>query len=237
MATEVDRKDTVFPHSIAGAPGTAAFYDDFRRTPFADELTLEVALAAMNAHGLATDETPDVLAVELLRHRRDRALLRPGLSGDHGPDAAPRPDAAAAVRRGECEGRGLPGRSFVLTADHSVMPLVESLQKQGLAARRVTPATLQAAGMSALEKRFPGARDLVASYLAPDFYLNLDSIARQGLRRRDVEQTLGDALMATGDVAKIYTASSFRGRGAFRSPRIPISTRSGAPTSRPAART
>jgi hypothetical protein len=75
----------------------------------------------------------------------------------------------------------------------------------------VSPAALQAAGMTALEKRFPGARDLVASYLAPDFYLNLDSIASQGLRRKDVEQTLGDALMATGDVAKIYTASSFAG--------------------------
>lgn len=62
-----------------------------------------------------------------------------------------------------------------------------------------------------LEKRFPGAKDLVASYLAPDFYLNLDSIARQGLLRKDVEQTIGDALMATGDVAKIYTASSFAG--------------------------
>jgi arylsulfatase A-like enzyme len=99
----------------------------------------------------------------------------------------------------------------LLTADHSVMPLVESLQKQGFAARRVSPAALQFAGMSALEKRFPGAKDLVASYLAPDFYLNLDSIARQGLHRKDVEQTLADALLATGDVAKVYTASSFAG--------------------------
>ena len=75
----------------------------------------------------------------------------------------------------------------------------------------MSPQALQAAGMKALEKRFPGAKDLVAAYLAPDFYLNLDSIARQGLLRKDVEQTIGDALMATGDVAKIYTASSFTG--------------------------
>jgi hypothetical protein len=45
--------------------------------------------------------------------------------------------------------------------------------------------------------------------LPPDFYLNLDSIARQGLRRPDVEATLSEALMSTGAVAKTYTASDF----------------------------
>ena len=74
---------------------------------------------------------------------------------------------------------------------------------------RVIPEDIQRAGMAALEKRFPEARDLVSSYLAPDFYLNLPSIQRQGLRRRDVEQTLSDALIATGVVARVYTEASF----------------------------
>lgn len=210
VPTEADTKDTTFPHVLSAAPGTPAFYDSFRRTPFADELTLEVALGALNAHGLGEDDTPDVLAVGF--------SANDVIGHAFGPDSQEIMDQLLRLDRTlkrlfeAAEAKAGAGRVLViLTADHSVMPLVESLQKQGLQARRVSPAALQAAGMKALEKRFPGAKDLVAAYLAPDFYLNLDSIARQGLLRRDVEQTIGDALLATGDVAKIYTASSFAG--------------------------
>jgi len=210
VPTEADTKDTTFPHVITAAPGSAALYDAFRRTPFADELTLEVALAAMKAHGLGEDDVTDVLAVgfsatDVIGHA-------------FGPDSQEMMDQLLRLDQtlkrliDAAETKAGAGRVLVvLTADHSVMPLVESLQKQGLVSRRVSPASLQFAGMSALEKRFPAAKDLVASYLTPDFYLNLDSIARQGLHRQDIEQTLAAALLATGDVAKVYTASSFAG--------------------------
>lgn len=210
VPTEADTKDTTFPHLLSAAPGTPALYDSFRRTPFMDELTLEVALGALNAHGLGEDAVPDVLAVgfsasDVIGHAF-------GPDSQEIMDQMLRLDQVVKRLLDAAEAKAGAGRVLVvLAADHSVMPLVESLQKQGFASRRVSPAALQAAGMMALEKRFPGAKDLVASYLAPDFYLDLDSIARQGLRRQDVEQTIGDALLATGDVAKIYTAASFAG--------------------------
>jgi hypothetical protein len=210
VANEADTKDTTFPHRIAGAPGSAAYYDSFRRTPFADELTLEVALAAMNAHGLGADDVTDVLAIGF--------SATDAIGHAFGPDSHEILDQMLHLDRtlGKLmdavqQRVGATGALYVLSADHSVMPLVESLQKQGIAAKRVAPNDLQTVGKLALEKRFPGAKNLVASYMAPDFYLDLDSIARQGLRRQDVEKTIGDALMATGLVAKIYTASSFSG--------------------------
>ena len=164
----------------------------------------------MSAHDLGADDTTDILAVgfsasDYIGHafgpesheyldqllRLDRTLQRL--------------IAAAQARAGA--DRAL----FVLTSDHGVMPLVESLERKGVRSRRVSPADLQKAAQTALERQFPGARDLVAAYVAPDFYLNLASIAQQGLRRHEVEKTLGDALLATGVVAKIYTASSFGG--------------------------
>lgn len=210
VATEADLKDIVFPHAVAGTPGSPAFYDNFRRTPWADELTLDVALAAMEAHGLGDDAVTDILAIgfsatDVIGHA-------------YGPDSHEMMDQMLRLDRtlqrlmDAVKAKVGPGGAlFVLTADHSVMPLVETLQAQGIAAKRVAPADLQAAGMAALAKRFPAAKDLVSAYLAPDFYLNLSSIARQGLHRVDVEKTLADALMATGVVAKVYTASSFAG--------------------------
>ena len=210
VANEGDMKDVVFPHAIQGVAGSPEYFDNFRRTPYADELTLDVALAAMAAHGLGADDTPDVLAIgfsatDVIGHA-------------FGPDSNEMMDQMLSLDKtlgrlfDAVQGRvGLDRTIVVLSSDHSVMPLVESLQKQGIAAKRVSPASLQAAGVSALEKRFPGAKDLVSAYLAPDFYLNLGSIARQGIKRRDVEQALSDALIATGDVARVYTADSFAG--------------------------
>lgn len=208
VATEADLKDTTFPHPIAGDPGSPVFYENFRRTPFADELTLEVALEAMKAHDLGTDEATDILAVgfsatDIIGHA-------------FGPDSQEMMDQILRLDRllgrlfDEIERRvGLGRTVVVLSADHSVMPLVEELQRKGMPAKRVSPEDLHQAGMAALERRFPGKKDLVAAYLAPDFYLNLDSIARQGLHRQEVEQAIGEGLLATGEVAKIYTATSF----------------------------
>ena len=39
------------------------YYDDFRRTPFADEVTLSAALEAMKAHQLGQDDHTDIFAV------------------------------------------------------------------------------------------------------------------------------------------------------------------------------
>lgn len=210
VLTEFDAKEVSFPHPIGGAPGSPAYYENFRRTPYADELTLDVALGAMNAHGLGADAVTDILAIgfsatDVIGHA-------------FGPDSNEMMDQM--LRLDKTIGRlfeavqarvGLANTIFVFTGDHSVMPLVETLQRQGVAAKRVSPADLQTVGMDALTKQFPRAKDLVSSYLAPDFYLNLGSIARQGIRRQDVEQTLSDALIATGVVAKVYTASSFTG--------------------------
>src|SRR5260370_21359050 len=48
---------------MRGMPPAREFYEDFRRTPFADEVTLELSLAAMAGHELGVREATDVLAI------------------------------------------------------------------------------------------------------------------------------------------------------------------------------
>lgn len=210
VATEGDLQNISFPHHLSAAPGSPAFHDQFRYTPFADLLTLDVALSAMTEHDLGADETPDVLAVGF--SAADYIGHTFGPESHEIMDQILRLDRVLTRLIDTVETRvGRDRALFVLTADHGVMPLVESLQKRGIAAKRVKPAELRAVVTTALERRFPGKGDLVANYSPPDFYLSLEAIARYGLRRADVEKTIGDALMATGVVARIYTASSFAG--------------------------
>jgi hypothetical protein len=203
---EFDRKDTVFPHQIRGAAGTAELYENVRRTPYADELTLEVALQALDAYELGRDDATDLLAV--------------GFSGTdsightYGPDSQEQMDQMLRLDRtlgrlfDEVEKRVGQG-NFVLGlgADHGAMPLVEVLQKRGLPAQRLRHVDVDTPVRDALAAAFPGKTGLVAAFYEPHFYLDLEAIARQGLKRADVERVIEKALLGTGYVARVYTAA------------------------------
>jgi predicted AlkP superfamily pyrophosphatase or phosphodiesterase len=229
---EWDGKDTVFPHAVRGTPPEPLYYDDLRRTPYADEMTLDVALRALAAHELGTRGATDLLAVGF--------SATDVIGHTYGPDSQELMDQLLRLD-------GVLGRFFgaldervgaghwvlALSADHGVMPLVEVARRQGKDARRVSPQVFHEAVRAALAKRHPGKEGLVAAFDGPNVYLDLDAVARQGLRREDVEDLLGKALLATGLLDGVYTHASFarepqRGdeawtlyRAAFYAPRSP----------------
>ena len=108
------------------------------------------------------------------------------------------------------QGVGLANTLIVLSADHGAMPLVENLQRQGIAARRASPKLLEDAVVKAFERHFPGVEGLIA-YFATDIYLDEAVMRLNHLDRRTVEKTAIDALMSTGLVEKIYTHSDLSG--------------------------
>jgi predicted AlkP superfamily pyrophosphatase or phosphodiesterase len=201
---EWDNVDTVFPHKVRGGPASPEFYDDLRRTPFADELVLEVALLAMQAHDLGSDEATDLLAVgfsatDLVGHTY-------GSDSQELMDQILRLDRTLGALIDAVEKRtGPDGLLLGLSADHGALPLVELLQQRGVPARRAEPRELEEPVRQALAVRFPGANDLIASFAHPNFYLDLEALARRGLKRADVERTIEEALRATGLVERVYT--------------------------------
>jgi len=207
---EWDNKDTVFPHSIRGALRSADFYDDVRRTPFADELTLDVALKALEAHDLGADASTDILAVGF--------SATDFIGHTYGPDSQELMDQMLRLDRvlgrllAAAEARaGRDGVLAGLSADHGAMPLVEVLRARGVDARRAHPDVLATAVQKALEASLPGAKGLIADYDWPHFYLDLEAIRAQGLRRAVVEGVVEQALLATGLVERVYTHARLLG--------------------------
>jgi hypothetical protein len=218
---EWDRKDIVFPHVLRGRPGQVLYYDDVRRTPFADELTLEVALEAMAAHELGRDEATDLFAVGF--------SATDVIGHTYGPDSQEimdqllRLDGVLGRLFEEVDKRVGPGRTLVvLSADHGVMPLVEVLQARGIAARRVQPSALELPVVTALRARFPDAGPLITDYDPPNFYLDLEAIRSHGLKRHDVEATIEKALMDTGLVEFVYTHGKLLGERPADDPAFPL---------------
>jgi predicted AlkP superfamily pyrophosphatase or phosphodiesterase len=203
---EWDRKDVVFPHAIRGKPPETLYYDDLQRTPAADELTLSFALEAMKAHRLGDDDVTDIFAI--------------GFSGTdyightYGADSHEILDQL--LRLDQILGRlfeevavhvGLADTLVVLTADHGSLPLVENLQAKGIDAKRVMPTTIEDAVEQALQKRFPGASDLIAHFEVEvmGVYVDEAAIARHKLDAKEVERTIRAALMSTGVVDRVYS--------------------------------
>jgi predicted AlkP superfamily pyrophosphatase or phosphodiesterase len=201
---EWDRRDIRFPHLIRGRPPESRFYDDFRRTPFADEMTLDVALEALRGHQLGADPTTDILAIALAA----TDVIGHTYGGDSQEimDQLLRLDLTLQKFFDEIDRSvGLTNTLVVLTSNHGVLPLVEVLQARGLDAQRTSPADLKAAADRALETRFPGITDLIAYYDAPNFYLNEAALQIHHLSEEIVQSTLIAGLMSTDVVEATYT--------------------------------
>jgi predicted AlkP superfamily pyrophosphatase or phosphodiesterase len=207
---EFDAKDVVFPHALRGAPPSFEFYDNLRRTPFADEMLLDFALAAMKGHDLGSDDATDILSVSF--------SATDVIGHSFGPDSQEQMDNLLRLDRtigrliDAAEGRAGKGRVlFVLSADHGGMPLVEALRAKGIDARRADPAELYRPVEQALQARFPGKTGLVADPDPLDPVLDREAIARQGLSFGEVEATIREALLGTGLVEAVYTQARLLG--------------------------
>ena len=143
-------------------------------------MLLDAALAAMTAHQLGADDDPDLFAVgfsssDVIGHTY-------GMDSQEQMDEYLRLDLTLGRLLEEIDRRvGLDRVIIGLSADHGAMPLVENLLARGVAARRVRPAEILDPVTRALEARFGAQNGLVARYSAPDFYLDLEAIARRGL--------------------------------------------------------
>ena len=205
---EWDRKDIVFPHLVRGKPATAEFYGEFRRMPFADDMTLQVALQTLHQNKLGSGNVVDLLTIGL--------STTDYIGHTYGPDSQEimdqmlRLDLALGKLFQEIDASvGMSSTMVVLTADHGVMPLVEVLQQRGIQAQRIPPARIEQAVKDALAVKFPGVDDLVASFYTPSVYLNEPSLVKHKIRREDVEDTIKSALMSTGLVELAYTQRDF----------------------------
>lgn len=207
---EWDRKDTMFPHAIRGNPPDRAYYDDLRRTPFGDELTLSVALEAMKAHQLGADEHPDIFAIgfsstDVIGHTY-------GATSQEVMDQLLRLDLLLQQLFTEIDRTvGFANTIVVLSADHGSLPLVETLQARGVEARRASPKILESAVQKALAQRFPDAKGLIA-YFSTDIYFDEDVLRQHHLDREAVERTAIDALLSTGLIEKVYTQNDLMRR-------------------------
>lgn len=184
------------------APGPA-YYEALLRSPFADQLTLEFARAAIAGEQLGRDDVPDILIVSLSAHDyvNHRFSAESRLSHDHLLQLDRMLQAFLQHLDGSV---GRERYLAVLTADHGFMPAPEHIQAQGLPAGKLSGGAMLARINGELERRFDAAR-LVPFLSAQALVLDRGLLAQHQLDTHAVAEAARELLLAEPGIAAAYT--------------------------------
>ena len=134
------------------APG-AGFYSSLLSSPFADELTVAFARAALEGEGLGADDAPDILAVSLSGH--DYVNHAWGAESRLSHDHLLRVDRMLQDLFAELDRRvGRDRYVVVLTADHGFTPAPEYSRSLGRDAGRLSRSQMLARLNAGLSEKF-----------------------------------------------------------------------------------
>lgn len=188
-----------FPHQIGSKRRgmDKSFIKALERSPFQDELVVELAIEALTNEKLGRGDSPDILAVGL--SATDRIGHAWGPNSHEIMDAIVRLDRLLA-RLFEAIDRevGLENVTVALSADHGVAPLPEFVREvqPGDAAMRLHPDTIIIAVELALDSKYGrhGGKGWVVEFDAPNLYLDLPMLESRGADLAEAERVSRDAV-------------------------------------------
>src|SRR5262245_37760021 len=189
-------------------PKDATYYTQMIRTPFGDEATLDFARAAIEGENLGRNPAgvTDILGVSLSTHDYVNHGFGPEtrVSQDH----LLRVDRALAAFFDYLDDRiGLDKVVIALTADHGFMNAPEFSAANGLPAARLNGAKLITDLNAALSARFNIKGNLAPRFGYPTIPLDWDLIAKNSLKREEVEAAAARFILDFPGVAAVFTRS------------------------------
>ncbi len=192
-----------FPHSMK-TEKPATFYKSLRVVPYGDTLTVNFAIELMKHEELGDRGATDMLAISLSANDY--------IGHYFGPDSLEAEDNL--LHLDKTLGRlfayidekvGLDKTLIFLSSDHGVDDVPEHKHALGFPAGRHDEKKFVASLNSALQAKFGSKEDFIQTFIEPYIYLKGETVAKLGLDREAVEDTLADALLNTNGIAMAWT--------------------------------
>ena len=179
------------------------FYGSLLRGPFADELSLDFARAAIDGEALGQDDVPDILAISLSGHDYINHLYSAESRRSH--DHLLQLDRLFQAFFRDLDATvGKDNYIAVLTADHGFTPAPETLQAQGLNAGRQNLGQTLTRINAGLTKRF-GEGKWVHGFSASTLLLNRTLLADKGMDANTLAEEARTLLLAEPGIGAAYT--------------------------------
>lgn len=233
LPTDADKQKAVsFPHTLPEAPDKC--YAEVDYTPFANDLLVEFANAAVVNENLGADDETDVLSVSFSAN--DYIGHRYGPYSHEAMDISLRVDKSIGALMEFVDKRVGAGNSVVIfTADHGVAPTPEHAAELGLPGGRIAGQDVVAAVKKEFTARFKksGEADHTADYIPQlrnrdvfyngNLYLNQAALKRDDVDADDAEDAACAAALTVPGIARCFTRTQLE-RGAV-SPADPLARR------------
>lgn len=234
-------KDTnTFPHVITGGASApnGDFYEALAYSPFANDLLVSFAEAAITNENLGTDEDTDLLSVSFSAN--DYVGHRFGPYSQEAMDMTLRVDRQIAELLDFVNARiGLQNTLVIFTADHGMAPIPEHAAAIGLPGGRVQSADVLRAVRNALSLRYRKANgsdpssDYISQYKEDanikdaftngNLYFSKAALVRDGVNQEEIERIAGEAMMTVPGINRYFTRTQLLQRAI--SPADPIARR------------
>lgn len=193
-----------FPYVITGGetkPGVK-FYDQFEATPYANEMLVNLAEAAIENEQLGADDIPDLLTVSFSAN--DILGHAVGPNSPEVQDMTLRTDRILADFLAYIDKRvGLQNTLIAFTADHGVAPVPEHAQSLGLGGRMETKEVIDTIN-NALSKRF-GEEKWVAAFTYGNVFLEYAALEHRRASLTEAQNIASDAVKKIKGIAESFT--------------------------------
>jgi len=194
----------------AGTAPDGRFRTSLRSTPFANDVLLAFSKRMLASSGLGQDAVPDLLAVSF------SALDYAGHT--YGPETPELDDTFQQMDRqlGEFlqaldDSVGKGNWTLAMVADHGVAFLPEKVKARGGDAGLLDAVAFRATIRKALAEKWPDPDALIATFMAPEIYLDYGEAARRGIDAALLEDTVAAAARSQPGVAQAYTRHQILG--------------------------
>lgn len=182
---------------------TVAGGEAFDASPFANELLEAFAERAIDAERLGQRGPTDLLTISFSAN--DYVGHRTGPDSPEVRDMAIRADRLLGRLLDFLNAKLGPGNTLVvLTADHGVAPLPETMEQWKMPGGRLSAKSILAAVETALKEKFGDGKWIVGgSATAP--YFNRDLVRARKLSEAEVERVAAEAVAASPHIFRVYT--------------------------------
>lgn len=193
-----------FPYVITGGETkpVGKFFKQFEATPFANEMLVNLAKAAMENEQLGQDDIPDVLTVSFSANDILGHYLGP--NSPEVQDMTIRTDRLLADFLAYVDKKvGLQNTIIAFTSDHGVAPIPEHAQSLGLGGRMDIEEITKIIN-NALNKRF-GTEKWVASVNYGNVYLDYGALERRHASLTEAQSIASEAVKELKGIAEAFT--------------------------------
>ncbi len=197
-----------FPYDLKALAETNGGQDIVKGSPIGNALLVDFGLAAMKAHGMGLDDTPDVLALSF--SSTDYVGHQFGAHAMETEDTYRRLDDQLARLFDALDDWVGKGQWMAfLTADHGAVTVPGLSKSRGLPVDYWNPEPMKARLDTALLKRY-GRSDLILTYDNDQFFLDRELIWKLNLDPHEVARFIASVAETAPEVQRVLTGEDLR---------------------------